>query len=271
LKTGKNRYIPIENLPFFLPPPLNSFSPIALGRAICALGGHSKFRPRRIKLTQALKDERVAWCQQQLQLRPNPEDWEDVLFSDETWAVNDYMWKQRGILFDDEDEEEIEDWALERRRPKGWMFWGSFAGGRKGPSFFWEKEYGGINSEKYIFYILPLVQTFQQRHRNVIFQQDNASSHRSRATTAALGRMGINILRFPRYSPDLTPIENVWPWMKHWIESRYDIQSFTESTLRPVIQEAWNAVPEYWLRHLSHTMPDRLRKCIASGGKKIPY
>ncbi|KAM7185269.1 hypothetical protein V8F33_012498, partial [Rhypophila sp. PSN 637] len=153
LKTGKNRYIPIENLLFYLPPPLNSFSRIALGRAIQSVGGHSKFRPRRIKLTQALKDERVDWCCRQLQLRPNPEDWEDVLFSDETWAVNDFMWKQRGILFDDEDEEQIEDWALERRRPKGWLFWGSFAGRRKGPFFFWEKEYGGINSDKYIFYI----------------------------------------------------------------------------------------------------------------------
>jgi hypothetical protein len=55
------------------------------------------------------------------------------------------------------------------------MFWGSFAGRRKGPYFFWGKEYGGINAEKYISFILPSVQAFiSSQEDEVLFQQDNA-------------------------------------------------------------------------------------------------
>jgi len=56
------------------------------------------------------------------------------------------MWKKWVIIYDSED---IESFALVRKKPYGWMFWGSFAGGQKGPCFFWEKEYGGITGEKY--------------------------------------------------------------------------------------------------------------------------
>lgn len=181
------------------------------------------------------------------------------------------MWKQYGILFDGENVREIEDWELKKRKPQGWMFWGSFAGRRKGPSFFWEKAYGGINSDKYIYFILPLIEDFLRSHPQVIFQQDNAPSHRSKATTRALQDRGIEILKFPRYSPDLTPIENVWSWMKSYIEQFYDIQNLSLRELRAAIIEAWEAVPEDWLLQLAHSMPDRLRECIRRGGRLIDY
>ena len=181
------------------------------------------------------------------------------------------MWKKRGILFDDEDSEAIEDWALRKRRPNGWMFWGSFAGGIKGPTFVWEKEYGGINSDKYIQHILPLLATHFRRHPQHLFQQDNAPSHRSRKTTTALTAAGIPILRFPAYSPDLTPIENVWPWIKNYIEDRYNLQELGLNELRQVIQEAWDAVPIEFLLLLAHSMPHRLQMCIEKGGGQIDY
>jgi len=56
------------------------------------------------------------------------------------------MWKKWVIIYDLED---IESFAFVWKKPYGWMFWGSFAGGQKGPCFFWEKEYGGITGEKY--------------------------------------------------------------------------------------------------------------------------
>lgn len=273
IQTGRNRYIPIYQLPLYLPPPLNRFGEVALSRAIKDLGGHSIIRPRRIRLTQRQTDERLVWCRTQIQLRPRPEDWEDVLFSDETWAKNDPMWKKRGILFDEEDPEDIEDWALRKRRPDGWMFWGSFAGRRKGPTFVWEKKYGGIDSVKYIRHILPLLQEFfsNEDNANCVFQQDNAPSHRSKKTTAALQAAGIPILRFPTYSPDLTPIENVWPWMKDYIEIRYDVQELSLNELHPVVMEAWDAVPDEFLLRLAHSMPRRLQMCIERGGRQIDY
>jgi hypothetical protein len=57
------------------------------------LGWRREVRPRRIKLTDKYKAKRIEFANEQLLLRPNPEDWEEVDFSDETWATNDPLWK----------------------------------------------------------------------------------------------------------------------------------------------------------------------------------
>jgi transposase len=195
-----------------------------------------------------------------------------MLFSDETWATNSHMWKQWITIHDVEDPEA---WALLRQKPHGWMFWGSFAGGIKGPCFVWEKEYGGITAEKYQRFIIPLVHTFYEEQReegrDLVFQQDNASAHSARSTRRLLAGLGIQVVKWPARSPDLNPIENVWAWMKDWIERHYDIQSLNRAQLRQAVQEAWDAVPADFLRGLAHSMPARLRKVIEMEGGRTGY
>ncbi|KAK4102975.1 hypothetical protein N658DRAFT_330857 [Parathielavia hyrcaniae] len=190
LETGRNRYIPLYQLPARVPSPLQGYGETALTRAIHDLGWASFVRPKKIDLTEEDLRRRIQWCQEQLRLRPRPEDWEDVLFSDETWAVNDPTWKKRVHMDKTND---LSKYALKKRRPKGWMFWGSFTGRRKGPFFVWEKEYGSICADNYIQYILPLVGRFNQEQR-IVFQQDNASAHRARKTKARLQELGIEVL-----------------------------------------------------------------------------
>ena len=60
----------------------------AITTALRSLGYKRIIRPRRIYLTDRHKANRVAFAYEQLALRPRPEDWERVLFSDETWATN---------------------------------------------------------------------------------------------------------------------------------------------------------------------------------------
>ncbi len=127
------RFLPWSDIRFLLPFPFSSYGEAAIFSALRELGWKRKKRPRKIQRTEANKRERVARARELLQQWPNPEDWEDFLFSDETWATNDPMWKQWVTIHE---MESLETWALLRRSPLGWIFWGSFAGRWKGPSFF---------------------------------------------------------------------------------------------------------------------------------------
>jgi hypothetical protein len=91
------------------------------------------------------------------------------------------------------------------------MFWGCIVDGKKGPSLFWEKEWGLINSIRYDERILSLMEQFFRdyplsRYR---FWQDNASSYRSYETKTNLLTRHILTIQAPRYSPDLNLIEYV--------------------------------------------------------------
>lgn len=178
------------------------------------------------------------------------------------------MWKRWITLYDTEDPE---SWAILRQQGHGWMFWGSFTGRNKGPCLFWEKELGSIDAGKYCQYILPLVQDYVRPYSNVWFQHDNAPSHRALDTQCTLAEMMIRLIVWPPYSPDLNPIENVWHWMKSWIELHYDIQSLNAVHLRIAITAAWRAVPEDFLETLARSMPRRLREIIRTGGERIHY
>lgn len=261
----KPRDIPWADLRFFVPG-FESCGYLAICSAMRELGYKRKIKRRRIYRSTRNKRERVLLCRWALTRWPNPEDWLEgpILFSDETWATNDPQWKQWVTIHDFEDPDAF---ALLRRHPKGWMFWGSFAGGVKGPAFIWEKGYGGITAEKYIQHILPLVDEFVYQNPATIFQHDNASAHRAKLTKQWLAEKGIDVIKWPANSPDINPIENVWNWMKEWIESHYDIQSLTLEELRAAIWAAWEAIPSDFLKRLMMDMPRRLQQVIDRDGE----
>lgn len=267
-----HRELPWPDLRWYIPG-FELYGEQAIRTALRAIGYRRQVRKHKIHLTDRHKAARLTFAYEQLSLRPNPEDWETVLFSDETWATTSYMWKKWVTIHDSEDEEAF---ALVRAKPHGWMFWGSFAGAQKGPSFFWEKEYGGITAEKYRQHIIPLVHNFlaeQEGDRDTwIFQQDNAPSHAALETKRFLYALDIQTLVWPAKSPDLSPIEDVWFWMKSWIEINYpNLQWLSLAQLRVAIGQAWEALDPEFLRKLAHSMPRRLQQVISNNGGLIKY
>ena len=48
--------------------------------------------------------------------------------------------------------------------------------------------------------------------QNVIFQQDNARAHVARCVLVLLDTHCNRLLPWPAWSPDVSPIENIWLW-----------------------------------------------------------
>lgn len=75
---------------------------------------------------------------------------------------------------------------------------------------------GTMNGEKYARLmdedIIPMLKS--RYKSNFIYQQDNARPHTSKKSMEIFTKHQISILKWPPYSPDLSPVENVWRIMK---------------------------------------------------------
>jgi hypothetical protein len=222
-------------------------------------------KTRRARLTFA--SEYINWT---------VEDWKNILWSDETWVTGGTH--RRVYVTRRAHETLTPECVIERhQRKKGWMFWGSFSGIRKGPGLFWEKEWGTINSLQYQTYILPLVKNeltslHEAGYTQVQFMQDNAPAYGLKSTREFMVNQGIPKITWPPNSPDLNPIETVWCWMKDYIQQHYGlVEKPTLSDLRNQVTEAWEAVPDSLLQSLLESMPARIQAVIDANGMFTRY
>jgi len=103
-----------------------------------------------------------------------------------------------------------------------------------------------------------------------VYQQDNASIHKSRETSAWFASEGINILPWPACSPDLNPMENLWGIIvrRLYAENR---QFATVDDLKNAIEEAWNGTEFEVLEHLVESMKNRVFQVIQRSGHVTDY
>jgi transposase len=148
------------------------------------------------------------------------------------------------------------------------MFWGSFYGSIKAGSVFWEKKWGTITQHTYKEHIIPLLVETTTEHSGLLFMQDNAPAHAAKSVIQELKRLGITVMTWPAYSPDLNPIETLWNWMKDWIHWHYTEDQLKNSydKLKQAVYNAWNAIPESLLASIIDTMHERCQDVINADG-----
>jgi len=245
--------------------PLRRFGvgPDAIKNALERRGYRRYVAYRKPPLSEKNKQERLQFAREHVNWTPR--QWSLILWTDETWVTGirhrkQYVTRRRG-------EELHPTCILERTsRPKGWMFWGCFAGSEKGPGVFWEKEWGTISSETYCERIIPIIHGWLRLRPHLSLMQDNAKGHSARATTHELLERGIIAIHWPAFSPDLNPIETVWNWMKDWIEREYGERKWTYNELREAVIQAWNAITIEQLNSLIESMRQRCLDVIAANG-----
>lgn len=150
------------------------------------------------------------------------------------------------------------------------MFWGAISGllGR-GPYIIWNrKDWGTITMDSYSTYILPTVRRYMAIYQELrCFQQDNAPAHGKRAQQT-LTDVSIYILAWPPNSPDLSPIETVWAWVKNHIQAEIGGQEviLDNPTLETFVLSGWLAVSHSSILGLINKMPGALRALLEEQG-----
>ena len=104
-----------------------------------------------------------------------------------------------------------------------------------------------------------------------VFQQDNASIHSSRATSAFLAEQGVKCMKWPALSPDLNPIENAWAHLSRKVYDNGRRQFKSREDLKRQIVQSWNEIDQGYFEPLVTSMTSRCLKVHESKCEKTKY
>ena len=193
--------------------------------------GFSAYRPIGIPcLNVTRKKDRLQWAHKHAFY--NGDDWKDVIFTDETTVELDH----RAIPFVRRRKgDRIR--AIHTRPNKTFakkvMFWGCISA--HGPGCLVPIR-STLNAARYVEllqqHLLPQAASWYG-NQPWEFQQDNAPCHKAASTMNFFKQNEIYVMDWPAYSPDVSPIENVWSMLKKKIYS-----TGTASTTEGVIAQA---------------------------------
>ncbi len=107
------------------------------------------------------------------------------------------------------------------------------------------------------------IQTSSLSGKTLHFQHDNARPHTASITTSWLRRRRIRVLKWPAFSPDLSPIENIWRIIKRKMRQR---RPKTVEQLEACIRQEWDNIPIPKLEQLVSSVPRRLQTVIKRRG-----
>ena len=124
---------------------------------------------------------------------------------------------------------------------------------------------GNLTSRRYIDEVLePVVMPFLQNHADVtLYQQDNARPHSTRLTTDFLGQNNVQVLPWPAFSPDLSPIEHLWDQLGRRVFNR-------QQPLQTLNREC-EAIPPYKIQRLMRSLRRRCQATIDVNGVHTRY
>lgn len=102
---------------------------------------------------------------------------------------------------------------------------------------------------------------------NWLLQQDNHPVHTSNDSMIFLNN-NIEMIDWPGYSCDLSPIENLWPILKRNVRKR---KPENVMELENYIYEEWDMLDNQYIKDLCNSIHDRISMCIENQGDKIKY
>ncbi|UYV64656.1 hypothetical protein LAZ67_3001551 [Cordylochernes scorpioides] len=234
-----------------------------ISRRLVANGLHSCRPLRRLPLTPPNRRQRLEWCRARSTWMT---EWHRVVFSDESRfclssdSRHVRVWRRRG--------ERSNPAAIVVRptvRQRGIMVWGAIAYDSRSPLL---RIQGTMTAQRYVDDVLrPVTLPYLQGVANALYQQDNARPHTARISQQAL--QDVQMLTWPPYYPDLSPIEHVWDIIGRRLHALPQPRS--ENELWQMVEREWRAIPQDTIRTLIDSLPRRVAACIAVRGGPTCY
>uniref|UniRef100_A0A4W5LJX2 Transposase Tc1-like domain-containing protein n=1 Tax=Hucho hucho TaxID=62062 RepID=A0A4W5LJX2_9TELE len=196
------------------------------------------------------------------------EDWENVIWSDETkielFGKNSTrrVWRTKNAELHPKN-------TIPTVKHGGGniMLWGCFSA--KGPGRLIrvkERMNGAMYREILSENLLPSARALKMKC-GWVFQHDNDPKHTARATKEWLRKKHFKVLEWPSQSPDLNPIENLWRELKVRVAQRQP----QNTALEEICMEEWAKIPATVCENLVKTYRKRLTSVIANKGYITKY
>lgn len=230
----------------------------------------SATKKRTLPLTKQVKKDRKEFAE--FHHGWTTEDWKHVVFSDET-KINrlgsdgkQWTWFDERIGFQEHNEQQVRI-----GRGGNIKVWGCFTWSGIGFMTMIETT---MNGELYRDILddefMKTLEWYNMETGDTILLQDNDPKHNSKIVREWLEDNDVQVFKWPSYSPDLNPIENLWSILKfrflNYPEPPNSIHELWER-----VQIEWeNITPEICAR-LVESMPERMSALRKAKGKKIMF
>ncbi|KAF2818315.1 hypothetical protein CC86DRAFT_472932 [Ophiobolus disseminans] len=249
-----------------------------LQRALGSLDYHKCIACTKGWVSQRCAKQRVQFSETHLALKPEPNDWHDVRFSNEVHCSVGPQGKLRiirrpGERYCSDCIQEQLNRDNERER-ETFHIWAAVGYNFKSNLTFYNtpgNRNGKLSLAVYRDQILELVVGTWLRDPNTsdfILEEDNDSGHgggRSTNIVATWKRNnGLNHYFNCSNSPDLSPIENCWQPMKQHLKKH---PHWDEFEVRELANEGWGHVTYSFINERIDSMPQRLQDCIDMEGR----
>jgi transposase len=217
----------------------------------------------RIVISDINRRKRIAFCK--LMLTKSDEYLASIIFSDETIVKS----RPNGEVVFYRAPEGTEFYqASNASSGSSVMFWGCVSLKAYGPLV----EVKGKNTalsyiETLKTYLLPELEAAEVP---MVFQQDNASIHKTAAVMSFMTENGILTFEWPPQSPDLSPIENLWNVMKMKMKALTP-RPRSHASMRDACLEIWRVLADDIRVSLVSGFRKRLEKCLKFKGDIIKF
>ena len=135
-----------------------------------------------------------------------------------------------------------------------------------------------MNTERYLEQVLDgklfdFWQSSMKECGHVYVMEDGAPYHQGVASKRRIqlkedGWEGWGPRTWPSNSPDLNPIENVWPILKRQVRARRD-EIHSKQDLIRILLEEWEKVPIESINNICDSIKERVQKVIQAKGGTI--